>query len=279
MKTRTISGAVFVAIVVGFFLLREYVHTQLFNILIWFFCAFGTFEVARAVRNYTNRTGFVFAVTIGIVVIPLYVVVEYFFAGYGQTAATTLLSLAVLFTLIYAMMVKSPTPSMYTLSVVYPSIFMLNLSLANSLGGDRGFIAVLLVFVISPLADTFAYLVGMTYSKIRKGNVKKLCPKLSPKKTVAGAIGGVIGGAVGAILIQAIFKPDLGLPLPYLIMAVIGLFGSVLTECGDLFESYIKRKVGIKDMGKIMPGHGGVMDRIDGICFASAFTYIVFLLI
>ncbi len=279
MKIRTISGAVFVAIVVGFFLLRQFVHVQLFNLLIWFFCAFGTFEVARAVRNYTNKVGFIYAIIVGALVIPLYVVVEYFFSGYGQTAATCLIALSILFMLLYAMAKQSPTPSMYTLPIAYPSIFMMCLSFANNFEGDKGFIALLLVFVISPLADTFAYLVGMTYSKIKKGNVKKLCPNLSPKKTVAGAIGGVIGGAVGAILIQAIFSPDLGLPLPYLIMAIIGLFGSVLTECGDLFESYIKRKVGIKDMGKIMPGHGGVMDRIDGICFASAFTYIVFLLI
>ena len=279
MKIRTISGAVFVSLIVGFFLLREYVNVQLFNILIWFFCAVGTFEVARAVRNYTNKVGFWFTVIIGILVIPSYVVGEYLFRGYGQTIATSLLALSILFTLVYAIIVRAQTSSVYTLPVVYPSIFMLCMSLANSLDGDRGFIALLLIFVISPLADTFAYLVGMTYTKIKKGNVKKLCPKLSPKKTVAGAIGGVIGGAVGAVLVQLVFKPDLGLDYPYLLMAIIGLVGSVLTEAGDLFESAIKRKVGIKDMGKIMPGHGGVMDRIDGICFTSAFMYLVFLLI
>ena len=59
---------------------------------------------------------------------------------------------------------------------------------------------------------------------------------------------------------------------------IIGIFGSVLTEIGDLFESYIKRKVGIKDMGRIMPGHGGVMDRIDGMSFAAVFIYFWFLI-
>ena len=67
--------------------------------------------------------------------------------------------------------------------------------------------------------------------------------------------------------------------VPLLIFAICGLIGSVLTEIGDLFESGIKRKVGIKDMGKIMPGHGGVMDRIDGMSFCAVFITIIFLFI
>ena len=124
-----------------------------------------------------------------------------------------------------------------------------------------------------------AYLVGMTYGKIKKGNVKKLCPRLSPNKTVAGAIGGLIGGTAGSLIVYAIFKPDLGLNLPVLFFALTGLILALFTEIGDLLESFVKRRAGIKDMGKIMPGHGGIMDRIDGISLAGAVSLIIFTVI
>ena len=67
--------------------------------------------------------------------------------------------------------------------------------------------------------------------------------------------------------------------LTAVILGVIGLVAAMLTEAGDLFESLIKRKVGVKDSGKILPGHGGVLDRIDGMLFASIFVYVIFLII
>ena len=153
--------------------------------------------------------------------------------------------------------------------------------MVERLGGSvlEGFIGLLLVFVISALTDTFAYLVGMTYGKIRKGNVKKLCPKLSPNKTVAGAIGGLIGGAIGSVAIYFIFGGALNLELGWLIFIAIGIVMAIATEVGDLLESLIKRRAGIKDMGKIMPGHGGVLDRIDGILLASLVACLAFLII
>lgn len=276
MKIRTISGACFIAIIAGFFLLREFVNPALFNILIWFFMAVGTFEVARSQKQNSDKFGFILSLVYGISIMPIYGIIEYFLAGFGQTTSYFVTAVFLVIALIYVLVKNKSTPSAYILPLVYPSLSLLCMALVNGFIGDRGFIGLLLIFVISPCADTFAYLVGMTYNKIRKGQAKKLCPKLSPKKTVAGAIGGIIGGAVGAIIVQAIFNPQLGLPLPYLVMSAIGIGASILTEIGDLYESYIKRQVGIKDMGKIMPGHGGVMDRIDGICFASVFMYIVF---
>ena len=108
---------------------------------------------------------------------------------------------------------------------------------------------------------------------------KKLCPKLSPKKTWSGAIGGTIGGIIASVVVYLIFKPTVNFFSPILMFVLIGLFASIVNIFGDLFESFIKRKVGIKDMGKIMPGHGGVLDRIDGTSFVFAFMYLVFLFI
>ncbi len=276
MKIRTISGACFVAIVTAFFLLREYVDYRLFNILLCFFCAMGTFEIARALKGYIKPSVFYILVGYGILFVPLFCIIEYVaWASYGWLVSLSfaIVITAIVFELQGGFGVKNSAVAI--LPVVYPSLLLLTTLLLNE--HVLGFVAILLTFVISPLADTFAYLVGMTYSKIKKGNVKKLCPKLSPNKTVAGAIGGLVGGMVGAILVYIIFRPQINSTVPALIFAVIGLFASAFTEIGDLFESFIKRKVGIKDMGKIMPGHGGVMDRIDGMTFASVFLFIVFL--
>ena len=149
----------------------------------------------------------------------------------------------------------------------------------NAFYGEFALIAIVLLFVISPLTDTMAYFVGFIYNKISKGKAKKLAPILSPKKTIAGAIGGLIGGALGSVLVLLIFKPSLRLSNPWLFFVLVGVIGSLFTQIGDLFESFIKRSVGIKDIGKIIPGHGGVMDRIDGMSFCAVVIYFAFILI
>ena len=278
MKIRIISGACFVAIITGFFLLREFVHPAFFNILIWFLCAFGTYEVVRALKQLNSKFINVLALVSGLIVIPLYVVLDYFLGINALLISVSYLLITVIIYFIYSFIKFDEVNFLGLIPLVYPSLLLLCMAGANNLVYN-GFIALLLIFVISPFTDTMAYFTGMVYNKIRKGQAKKLCPNLSPKKTQAGAIGGLIGGAVGGILVYLIFRPEICLGLPLLVFAIIGLIASVLTQIGDLFESFIKRKVGLKDLGKIMPGHGGVMDRIDGITFASLFIYIVFLVI
>ena len=115
-----------------------------------------------------------------------------------------------------------------------------------------------------------------------EGKAKKMCPKLSPKKTWAGAIGGILGSVIGAIVVYfSVDKTGINATAkinPVIIFLIAGALAGVFTEIGDLFESYIKRKVGLKDMGRIMPGHGGIMDRIDGMTFAAAVVYLLFVL-
>jgi phosphatidate cytidylyltransferase len=157
------------------------------------------------------------------------------------------------------------------LPFVYPSLLLAFMIFAND--NQNGFIILLLSFVVSPLSDTFAYLVGSLIGG------KKLCPKLSPKKTWSGAIGGTLGGALGALIVYFIFKTDINFFSPVVFFILIGIIASVVNIFGDLFESYIKRRVGIKDMGKILPGHGGIMDRIDGTSFVTVFVYLAFLFV
>ena len=110
-----------------------------------------------------------------------------------------------------------------------------------------------------------------------------MTPNLSPNKTVIGGIGGLVGGVLGALILYFAYNGICGsfdqmeIWLP--VYLVIGLVGAVATAFGDLVESAIKRKIGIKDMGNIMPGHGGALDRIDSVLFATIVVYAAYLLI
>lgn len=288
MLKRTITGAIYVAIIVGFFFLRDYADYRLFNILTFAFAAIGTFEVARAIKPYLYKGNFTLALIYGAAFVPVFCVFEYLTGIKGAYACLILAEAAVAYQAILTACIKRDDVgaifkafAVNVLPFLYPALLLLTMLCANEL--NSGFICLLLIFVISPCADTFAYLVGMTYNKIRKGKAKRMCPNLSPKKTWAGAIGGVIGGIVGAIVIYFVVDKsaitETAKISPVIAFILIGGFASVLTEIGDLFESYIKRKVGIKDMGRILPGHGGIMDRIDGMSFAAVFVFLTFLLL
>ncbi len=281
MLKRTISGAVYVAVIVAFFLLRELVDYRLFNLLTMFFTAVGTFEIARALKPYSLKGGYLATVIFGALFVPIYCLVEYvLFPEWGFIVALDLALLMIMALAIYVAIIDAEMKSfaITALGFIYPALLMLSTLVANDYLSN-GFIALLLIFVIAPCSDTMAYLVGITYNKIRKGQAKKLCPRLSPKKTWAGAIGGIVGGALGALITYFIAKPSVDFFSPVLLFIIVGIISSVLTVLGDLFESYIKRKTGIKDSGKIMPGHGGVLDRIDGMSFVSVFVTVVFLFV
>lgn len=110
--------------------------------------------------------------------------------------------------------------------------------------------------------DTFAYLVGKNFGK------HKLLERISPKKTVEGFVGGLIFTIIAGYLI-AIFSNTLSIYLWLIISIIMSIFGTL----GDLIQSKFKRQAGVKDSGSIMPGHGGIFDRLDSIIFASPFLY------
>ncbi|MFM9108488.1 MAG: phosphatidate cytidylyltransferase [Chloroflexota bacterium] len=123
----------------------------------------------------------------------------------------------------------------------------------------------LLVVLVTWAADTAAYLVGRTWGR------RKLAPRLSPKKTVEGAIGGLAGAAVVAYACFTIF----GFPGGPAIAVSAGLLIGLAGQVGDLSESLMKRQAGIKDSGDVIPGHGGILDRIDALLFAFPVGWVI----
>ena len=275
MLKRTITGACYVAVLVAFFVLRENVDYRIFHILTWFFAVMGTFEIARAVKPFAIKGTFIPAIVFSALYVPVYAIGEYFIkSGWGWLLALNLAILALIVLCVVSAIKNTDLKSLFytVLSFLYPTVLLTAMLGANDIGAN-GFYALLMAFVVSPCSDTLAYLVGSLIGG------PKLCPKLSPKKTWSGAIGGVIGGTLGGIIVCLIFNPKIVSISPLLLFALVGLVGSIFTMVGDLFESFIKRKVGIKDMGKIMPGHGGVLDRIDGTLFLTVLCFVVFALV
>ncbi len=290
MKTRTISATVYVAVLIIFYLLKIFVHSLCFDVLTYAFAIIGTFEMLRAVREKTTKPQRVIVMVFAVVCIPLVAVTS--LINYGVHVLGICMFVVVLALLSLLVFDHENTTvenlGVSLLSCVYPTVLVSFLIFVNHIKvpavlGELAFNSNLLlpmIFAISPLADVFAYWVG---SSLKKVFPKKLAPSISPNKTIVGALGGLLGGVIAAGAVYGIYGAVAGsftniqIWLP--VFLAIGLLGAVATEFGDLVESCIKRKLGIKDMGNIMPGHGGVLDRIDGTMFASVVVYLAFELI
>lgn len=128
---------------------------------------------------------------------------------------------------------------------------------------------VLMPLVAAFMSDAAALFTGMACGK------HKLAPKVSPKKTVEGAVGGLVGGIVGMVLFRIVFFFVTVQALSIGWCMVIGLVGAFMGQLGDLSFSVIKRQCGIKDYGRLLPGHGGVLDRFDSVIFAAPVVWMI----
>jgi CDP-diglyceride synthetase len=146
------------------------------------------------------------------------------------------------------------------MGIVYVIFFSFHIVLVDQTGPYS--ILIWTVILAAAGTDIFAYFIGSALGK------HKLCPHLSPKKSIEGAIGGVIGSVALCALFAYLFAPYLMLHF-----VLIGLIGSPFAQCGDLAASAYKRKMGIKDYSNLIPGHGGIMDRIDSMLFMAPFVF------
>lgn len=163
-------------------------------------------------------------------------------------------------------------------ALLFVSLFAINhffdFSFVDALTLSDGDIVVLFflvfTFVVTMMTDTFALLVGMTL----KG--PKLCPVISPKKTISGAIGGFVFGTLSGVLVYYLFSLNTIFSEAITLFdfsiwrfAILAGITSIIGQIGDLIASMLKRSARVKDYGTLFPGHGGVMDRVDGLIFNS----------
>jgi len=276
MLKRSITGF-FIFIVLAGFLALRFIDVRFFDLFIYIIAVMGSFELCKAFGDRLTNLSKTCICLFTIVIFPIAV----FFTKLLLTSIIILISLFILICIFDEKIDNLEKLTSTFLLLFYPTIALICLVKINDIKTPSlSMFFLLSVFLCSMLTDTFAYLIGCTL----KG--PKLCPKLSPNKTISGGIGGLIGGIGGAFasyFICTIFKMY---PFNYLqpimlysFLVVTGIVLGAIDELGDLFESYLKRKIGVKDMSNLLPGHGGILDRIDGLSFVSIFAYAIYLIV
>ena len=120
--------------------------------------------------------------------------------------------------------------------------------------------------------DTFAYAIGIRFGKHKFS-------KISPKKSIEGCIGGTIGSVIIAVIFTYVIKKYVNIDFSYIYIIMVALVLSILSQIGDLSASTIKREMDVKDYGNLLPGHGGMLDRIDSLIFIAPFAYLLLILL
>ncbi|MCM3739014.1 phosphatidate cytidylyltransferase [Oceanobacillus luteolus] len=185
----------------------------------------------------------------------------------GFLSITDIYTVIILFLLAYTVLVRNKftfdEAGFVLLTTLYVGIgfyFLVETRL-----GTQGFSNILFAFFIIWATDTGAYFVGRALGK------RKLWPDISPNKTVEGAIGGILA----AVIVAVIFHLIQPFPHSLVIVIIVSIFASIVGQVGDLVESAFKRNYGVKDSGKLLPGHGGILDRFDSLLFVLPFLHLI----
>jgi len=263
LKSRTLTGILFVLIVVGTLLLGQISFFVLFALII----TGGLLEFFDiSLQDYKLSQKWL-AIFIGIGIFTLT-----FFHAKGKLSSAWFLLIFISFFLIAIadLFSKKANPLNTALTVMGITYIAGSLSTTNYLVfsemlggiGRYHFEFILSIFIITWINDIMAYLIG---SKLGK---HKLIKRISPKKTWEGSLAGFIFACLTSIILSEFF-----LPFALTDAAILGTLIAVTANLGDLFESALKRNTGKKDSGKLLPGHGGILDRFDAAIFAIPFSF------
>lgn len=308
MKQRFITSIILTLAVALAFVLRQFVSTYIFDALLCLIIIISANEVSRVF----NRSGRLNNGTL-ITIYPVLSFIAFFFGIKNNLNVwfIILINIAIIILLMLCEMIvvlctkkslqiefeKSKLTKTFTefcvnkvlltgFIMLYPAFLLSSMFFLNHVGDfayinttvfgniDFSLFMLLLPILTTVATDTFAYLIG----SMIKG--PKLCPLISPNKTISGAIGGLLGGIICGFGVYGIFIACglIETAMPAYVIVIFTILASILSEIGDICASIIKRKARTKDYSSIFPGHGGFMDRLDGISFSVFFTMIFFLL-
>ena len=266
MKTRLISAAVLLPILVIILLALPEVFTA---ILVGVMAALGAYELlyptglVRHLRLNIYCMVFAFLVCI--------------WCHLGMSHAWGMLGILVLVCALFGEMMHDHVKVSFE-RLTYCLVAALLLpwllsSIVRILNGENGRLTIAVPFILAFVPDSGAYFAGRYFGK------HKLAPVISPKKTVEGAIGGAAAAVVGMLLYAFIMDIAFTVEVSYTAALVYGVLGAGADVFGDLMFSSIKRQTGIKDYGKLIPGHGGILDRFDSMMTVAPLAEVLLLLI
>lgn len=264
---RTLSGAVLVVVIIGSILLSPWAWAA----VALFVVAVGTFEMAKlqqippkpylAIGELMSVTSYAIAALVALNVLPekwLFAELVFPMLPFLLALFSKDLDFKSVAAFCYGAMAYLSLPTALMVFMYRPELF----------GGLAGPWLIILVFGLLWVNDTFAYLTGRLLGK------HKLFERISPGKTIEGSIGGLLFTMIGVVVLAHYSK---WLPMDAAIG--MGLIAVVLGTLGDLCESMLKRQAGVKDSGKLIPGHGGILDRFDSVLFAMPFVFVYLLLL
>ncbi|WP_010649258.1 phosphatidate cytidylyltransferase [Oceanobacillus massiliensis] len=260
MKQRTITALLALVVFLPFVIIGGHV----FTFLVYGIATVGLLELIR-MRNIGD-----YLIPYILAILLLWLVLlpsgdSMSFAGWFTKFE--MIALIILLLLAYTVLVKNKFTfdhvGFILLTALYVGLGFLYL--LETRNGNNALNNILYAFFIIWTTDTGAYLFGRAFGK------RKLWPMISPNKTIEGAIGGVVLAVVVAVVFHLIS------PFPHSLIIVIGvtILASIFGQIGDLVESAFKRNYGVKDSGKILPGHGGILDRFDSLLFVLPLLHLI----
>ncbi len=261
-KERTISAVIIVIVALASILPGGIILAAVLYVI----SMIGFLELTKAcgIREGQKRNALEIA---GIAAITCYYLILYFVQDVSYAVMVILLAMIVMMSVYVFGFPKYHANQVMNayFSLIYAPVMLSFVFLTRQL--EDGIYLVWMIFISSWISDTFAYLTGVMIGR------HKLAPVLSPKKSIEGSVGGIAGATLFGALFGAYLDSTLGQEQYVVILAVVGGVGSVISQVGDLAASAIKRNHEIKDYGKLIPGHGGIMDRFDSVIFTAPITY------